>query len=158
MSYPGIGWVLWRSEEHLPKELVFELHYLGGTEYSYTLNFSRPACFMISQYYNFIRLGREGYTRVVENDLSNARLMSEALERTGYFDLISDVHRADGVFGYKKHDADQEAKERAKKSGKVNYNPSLPVVTFKLKDEFRLKYKVKGRCFTPLVSKEVNSS
>lgn len=47
LVYAGIGWVLWRDESFLPKELIFELHYLGGTEQTYTLNFSRPACFMV---------------------------------------------------------------------------------------------------------------
>lgn len=42
LVYAGIGWVVWRSEEYLPKELIFELHYLGGTEQTYTLNVSSP--------------------------------------------------------------------------------------------------------------------
>lgn len=49
LVYAGIGWVLWKSEEYLPKELVFTLSYLGDEEQTYTLNFSRPACFMVSQ-------------------------------------------------------------------------------------------------------------
>ncbi|KAG0228684.1 hypothetical protein BGX31_006467, partial [Mortierella sp. GBA43] len=32
LAYPGIGWVLWRSEDYLPKELVFTLSYLGAEE------------------------------------------------------------------------------------------------------------------------------
>ncbi|KAI8148158.1 glutamate decarboxylase [Fennellomyces sp. T-0311] len=136
LSYAGIGWVLWRSSDYLPKDLIFELHYLGGTEYTYNLNFSRPACFMISQYYNFIRLGFEGYTRIVQNDLANARLFSEALENSGYFDLVSDMHRAEGVFGWR-HRAGR--KPNPKKT-KVNYNPSLPVVSFKLTDDFKKEY------------------
>lgn len=47
LSYCGIGWVLWRSTDYLPKELVFQLDYLGSIEYTYNLNFSRPACFMV---------------------------------------------------------------------------------------------------------------
>lgn len=30
MTYPGIGFVVWRSKEHLPEELVFRVNYLGG--------------------------------------------------------------------------------------------------------------------------------
>jgi glutamate/tyrosine decarboxylase-like PLP-dependent enzyme len=41
----------------LPKELVFELHYLGSVEYSYTLNFSRSAAPIIGQFFNFLNLG-----------------------------------------------------------------------------------------------------
>jgi glutamate decarboxylase len=47
LAYAGIGWILWRSEEFLPKELIFTLTYLGAEEQTYTLNFSRPACFMV---------------------------------------------------------------------------------------------------------------
>jgi glutamate decarboxylase len=31
--YPGIGWVVFRNSAVLPRELVFELHYLGSVEY-----------------------------------------------------------------------------------------------------------------------------
>ena len=48
----------------LPKHLVFELHYLGGTEESYTLNFSRPGAQIIAQYYNLIHLGFSGFRDV----------------------------------------------------------------------------------------------
>lgn len=30
MSTVGVGWIIWRSMEYLPKELIFELHYLGA--------------------------------------------------------------------------------------------------------------------------------
>jgi len=26
----GVGWIIWRSAEYLPKDLIFELHYLGA--------------------------------------------------------------------------------------------------------------------------------
>ncbi|WP_261914332.1 pyridoxal-dependent decarboxylase [Paraclostridium bifermentans] len=25
LVYPGIGWVIWKDEEYLPKELIFEV-------------------------------------------------------------------------------------------------------------------------------------
>lgn len=43
MSTVGVGWCIWRSDKYLPKEMIFELHYLGETDYSFNLNFSRPA-------------------------------------------------------------------------------------------------------------------
>lgn len=94
----------------------------------------------IGQYYNFIRLGYEGYTRIIENCLSNARILSNALERSGYFDCISDMHREDGVFGYEEVSAKQQAENRKKKGEDVNYNPSLPVVSFKFTDDFKRRY------------------
>ena len=41
--YVGAGLVVWRNENFLPHELIFELHYLGNTELSFTLNFSKPS-------------------------------------------------------------------------------------------------------------------
>ncbi|CAO3676968.1 unnamed protein product [Umbelopsis vinacea] len=135
LAYAGIGWILWRSEEFLPKELIFTLTYLGAEEQTYTLNFSRPACFMIGQYYNFVRLGKQGYTSIIENDLQNARLLSTALENSGYFDVVSDMHRAKGVFGYERTSGLDTLKQSLKSI--TEYNPALPVVSFKLTDDFK---------------------
>lgn len=99
LVYAGVGWIIWRDEIYLPKHLVFELHYLGGTEESYTLNFSRPGAQVIAQYYNLIHLGFSGYRSIMENTLANARLLSRALEYTGWYRCvcppkcsISDIH------------------------------------------------------------------
>jgi len=97
LSYVGVGWVVWRDKKHLPKDLIFELHYLGSVEYSFSLNFSRPAAPIIAQYFNFLHLGFEGYRSVGLADMKNARLLSRALERTGYYTVISDIHQAVGV-------------------------------------------------------------
>lgn len=34
LVYAGVGWIVWRDESYLPKHLIFELHYLGGSRYS----------------------------------------------------------------------------------------------------------------------------
>jgi glutamate decarboxylase len=65
LTYPGIGFVVWRSPDHLPAELVFNVNYLGGEMPTFTLNFSRPGNQVIGQYYNFVRLGRAGYTAIM---------------------------------------------------------------------------------------------
>jgi hypothetical protein len=52
MSTVGVGWIIWRSQEFLPKELIFELHYLGQTDYSFNMNFSRPAHPILGQMFN----------------------------------------------------------------------------------------------------------
>lgn len=93
MAYVGVGWVVWRDKAHLPKDLIFELHYLGSVEFSFSLNFSRPAAPIIAQYFNFVHLGFEGYRRIALADMKNARLLSRALERSGYYTVLSDVHR-----------------------------------------------------------------
>jgi len=136
LVYAGIGWILWKHEDFLPKELIFTLTYLGAEEQTYTLNFSRPACFVIAQYYNFVRLGKQGYTSIIQNDLQNARILSLALEESGYFDVVSDMHRARGIFGSSQKSSLETVKEVANKS-MSDYNPALPVVAFKLTDDFK---------------------
>ena len=58
--------MVWRAGEDLPEDLVFHVNYLGGDMPTFTLNFSRPGNQLVGQYYNFLRLGREGYRRVME--------------------------------------------------------------------------------------------
>ena len=65
LTYPGIGFVVWRSAEYLPEDLVFRVNYLGGDMPTFTLNFSRPGNQVVGQYYNFLRLGRAGYAQVM---------------------------------------------------------------------------------------------
>ena len=66
LVYPGVGWVIWRSEEDLPDELIFHVNYLGGDQPTFNLNFSRGAGQVLAQYYNFLRLGRKGYTEIMQ--------------------------------------------------------------------------------------------
>ena len=66
LVYPGVGWILWAKREYLPEELIFNVSYLGGDMPTLGLNFSRPGAQVLLQYYNFLRLGREGYRRVMQ--------------------------------------------------------------------------------------------
>jgi hypothetical protein len=43
-----------------------------------------------------VHLGFEGYRAVALDDLKNARLLSRALEGSGYYTVLSDVHRRVG--------------------------------------------------------------
>ena len=90
LTYPGIGFVVWRGKEHLPEELVFHVSYLGGDMPTFTLNFSRPGNQVIGQYYNFLRLGREGYTRIMQSLRDTAGWLSGQIAAMGEFALISD--------------------------------------------------------------------
>ena len=63
LVYPGVGWVLWRDAAALPEDLIFRVNYLGGDMPTFALNFSRPGSQVAAQYYNFLRLGFEGYRR-----------------------------------------------------------------------------------------------
>ncbi len=90
LTYPGIGFVVWRSREHLPEDLVFRVNYLGGDMPTFTLNFSRPGNQVVGQYYNFLRLGRDGYTQVMQSLSETAQWLSRRLAATGRFEVISD--------------------------------------------------------------------
>ncbi len=89
LVYPGLGWAIWRDQEDLPEELVFDINYLGGKMSTFTLNFSQGASNVIAQYYNFIRLGKEGYRNIMDNLLENARYLSSEMEKTGKFEIVS---------------------------------------------------------------------
>lgn len=41
LVYAGVGWVVWRSKEDLPEELIFHINYLGADQPTFTLNFSK---------------------------------------------------------------------------------------------------------------------
>ena len=88
----GLGWVIWKDADLLPKELRFSLDYLGGVEETFGLNFSRPGFPVITQYYNFLSLGRQGYAKIFDGCMTNARLLSRFLEESKYFDVVSVIH------------------------------------------------------------------
>ena len=134
LVYAGLGWIIWRDQSYLPKDLIFELHYLGGTEESYTLNFSRPGGQVIAQYYNLIHLGFNGYRDIMENCLANARLLSNALEKTGWFTCVSSIHRKKTL---------KAAKDTVLGEGEetsADYVAGLPVVAFRFSDQFQKDY------------------
>ncbi len=82
--YPGVGWVVWRSAEYLPQELVFNINYLGADQASFTLNFSKGASQVIGQYYQLIRLGKHGYRAIMSNLTRTANYLSDSLEALGF--------------------------------------------------------------------------
>ncbi len=93
----GVGWGLWRDRADLPEELVFEVSYLGGNSPTFNLNYSRPAAQVIAQYYQFLRLGREGYQRVQGRLYDSAALIAETVAAMGPFRLIHGGDPADGI-------------------------------------------------------------
>ncbi|KAI9803165.1 MAG: hypothetical protein M1826_004977 [Phylliscum demangeonii] len=84
LVYPGIGWVVWRSAEHLPQELVFNINYLGADQASFTLNFSKGASQVIGQYYQLIRLGKRGYRAIMLNLRRTADYLTISLKQMGF--------------------------------------------------------------------------
>ncbi len=88
----GVGWVVWRDRSDLPEELIFNVNYLGGNMPTFALNFSRPGGQIIAQYYNFLRLGKEGYKRIMETNMSHAQYISQEIKKLDIFELFYDGH------------------------------------------------------------------
>ena len=90
LVYPGLGWVVWAKREYMPEELIFNVSYLGGNMPTLALNFSRPGAQVLLQYYNFLRLGREGYRRVMQAAKEAAKYFAGELAKMGAFEVLTD--------------------------------------------------------------------
>ncbi|WP_300350500.1 glutamate decarboxylase, partial [Clostridium sp.] len=108
LVYPGIGWVLWRDEEFLPKELVFEVSYLGGKMPTMAINFSRSASQIIGQYYNFLRYGFEGYRQIHQRTKEVGMYLSDEIEKMGLFEIYNNGENLPIVCYKLKDDANVE--------------------------------------------------
>ena len=89
LVYPGVGWAVWRNEDALPQDLVFDVNYLGGHLPTFALNFSRPGSEVIAQYFMFTTLGRKGYRRIMEGAQAVATHISGEIAKMGPYNLIS---------------------------------------------------------------------
>jgi glutamate decarboxylase len=89
LVYPGVGWIVWRDSDALPEELVFRVNYLGGNMPTFALNFSRPGAQVAAQYYNFVRLGFDGYQRVQWMCRDVATRLSGQIAEIGPFRLLT---------------------------------------------------------------------
>jgi glutamate decarboxylase len=90
LVYPGVGWVVWRTADCVPDDLVFHVNYLGGDMPTFTLNFSRPGSQVVLQYYNFVRLGFEGYREIQQACRNTALHLSSQIADMGPYELLSD--------------------------------------------------------------------
>ena len=119
LVYPGVGWALWRDKDELPEDLIFHTNYLGGDQPTFDLNFSRGASQIIAQYYNFLRMGRSGYTEVMTRLSDTAAYLSELVVASPYLELMSKpdslplvcARVADGA-GFTAYDLSAKMKER----------------------------------------------
>src|SRR3954452_96089 len=103
LVYPGVGWAIWRDAEALPEDLIFHVNYLGDDMPTFALNFSRSGSQVVGQYYNFLRLGFDGYERIHGYARGVAMRLSAEIEALGPFELIT---RGDElpVFAFKLRD------------------------------------------------------
>lgn len=93
----GVGWVVWRDVADLPKDLTFAVDYLGGSTPTIAINFSRPAGQVICQYYDFLRLGKEGYRKVQSACYETAQYLAEAITPLGPFEFLYDGNPQTGI-------------------------------------------------------------
>ena len=118
--YPGVGWALWCDPDALPESLIFRVNYLGGDMPTFALNFSRPGAQVVAQYYNFLRLGFEGYRRVQQECRDIATYGAAAIAELGPFELITDGSELpvfafklrDEIDGYSAFDVSRGLRER----------------------------------------------
>jgi glutamate decarboxylase len=90
LVYPGIGWLIFRSPDSLPDDLVFYEDYLGKRDATFTLNFSTGSAMVLAQYFNFIRFGRSGYAYLMGLMKDNAEKLATAITDIGPFELIGE--------------------------------------------------------------------
>ena len=93
----GVGWVVWRDAAELPDDLVFHVNYLGGDMTVFAINFSRPAGQIVAQYYDFLRLGREGYRRVHMAAYATGQYLAAEIVKMGPFELLADSDPRTGI-------------------------------------------------------------
>lgn len=120
LVYPGLGWVIFRERKIFNEDLVFYVNYLGGESPTATLNFSRNAMQIIGQAYQFLRLGKEGYTRIMKLTVENAEYLRERLVESGYFDIMNKTQTIpvvaltlkDGISKFNEFDISAKVREK----------------------------------------------
>jgi glutamate decarboxylase len=120
LVYPGVGWIVWRDAAALPEDLIFWVNYLGDNMPTFALNFSRPGAQIVAQYYNFIRLGFEGYKKVQAYSRDVATRLSARIARLGPFTLLTKGDElpvfafrvADGIDNFTVFDVSTALRER----------------------------------------------
>jgi glutamate decarboxylase len=106
LVYPGIGWIIWRSDAYLPKELIFEVGYLGGSMPTMSINFSRSASQIVGQYYNFLRLGHDGYSKIHQYTQNVAFFIISELRKINLFEIVNDNYNSIPVVCFKQKETD----------------------------------------------------
>lgn len=85
LVYPGLGWVVWKDKKYLPGNMSFSVNYLGAEVTQVGLNFSRPAAQILGQYYQFIRLGFQGYKEIQTNSMDIAKYVHGQIAKMAPF-------------------------------------------------------------------------
>src|SRR5205814_1421500 len=78
------------DEAALPRDLVFNVNYLGGSMPTFALNFSRPGSEVLAQYYMFLALGQDGYRDIQRGSSRVAQHIAREIAKIGPYRLITD--------------------------------------------------------------------
>ena len=89
LVYPGLGWVVWKDKAYLPDDMAFSVNYLGANITQVGLNFSRPGAQILGQYYQFIRLGFEGYKAIQHSCMKVAEYVHGEIAKMPQFSVYS---------------------------------------------------------------------
>ena len=90
LVYPGVGWAIWRDAAALPRDLVFNVNYLGGSMPTFALNFSRPGSEVLAQYFMFLALGQAGYADVQRSSNRIAGHIAREISAMGPYRTLTD--------------------------------------------------------------------
>ena len=93
----GCGWVIWGNKADLPEELIFNVNYLGGNMPTFAINFSRPGGQIVCQYYNLLRLGKEGYKKIQQGCYDVGKFFAKGIEKFGIFELVYNSDPQEGI-------------------------------------------------------------
>src|SRR6516164_9410843 len=93
----GVGWILWHDASDLPDDLIFHVNYLGGDMPVFQINFSRPAGQIIASYYNFLRLGHQGYRDIHQASYDIGQYLADQIVKLGPFELLCDSNPNTGI-------------------------------------------------------------
>ncbi|MCX2730015.1 glutamate decarboxylase [Saccharopolyspora sp. NFXS83] len=86
----GLGWILWCDSEARTNWLSFDTNYLGSTRANHELSFSRSAAPVVLQYYNFLRLGFDGFRELHARCRATATSLAASLDEMGPFQILGD--------------------------------------------------------------------
>lgn len=89
LTYPGVGWVLFKNNDFVESDLLFDVAYLGGEVSTMGVNFSHSASHIIAQYYNFSRFGFDGYRKIHQKTREVANYLYEQLDQLEIFEFIN---------------------------------------------------------------------
>jgi len=73
------------------------VNYLGGDMPVFQINFSRPAGQIVASYYNFLRLGFDGYRNIHMASYDIGQYLAAEIVKLGPFELLCDSNPNTGI-------------------------------------------------------------